>query len=129
MKNLSLRLLTCSAALCGLLTFSQTADAAGFYIQEQSVSGLGAAFAGQVSTPRDASILYFNPAGISRLDSAQVNIGVNFLYPELELKDTGTALNGANAFAPGSGPIGTDNGGNPGSLTPVPNLHIAAPIT
>lgn len=129
MKNLSLRLLTCSAALCGLLTFSQTADAAGFYIQEQSVSGLGAAFAGQVSTPRDASILYFNPAGISRLDSAQVNIGVNFLYPELELKDTGTALNGANAFAPGSGPIGTDNGGNPGSLSPVPNLHIVAPIT
>lgn len=129
MKKLSLRILTCSTVFCGLLSLGQTAEAAGFYIQEQSVSGLGAAFAGQVSTPRDASILYFNPAGISRLDEAQINIGVNFLYPDLTLKDTGTALNGANVFAPGSGPIGTDNGGNPGALTPVPNLHIVAPIS
>lgn len=129
MKNLSLRLLTCSAALCGLLTFGQTAEAAGFYIQEQSVSGLGAAFAGQVSTPRDASILYFNPAGIARLDGAQINVGVNFIYPDVDLKDTGTALNAPFTTFVGGGGIGTDDGGNPGSVTPVPNLYMVAPVT
>ena len=41
--------------------------AAGFALNEQSVSGMGTGFAGRSSSAEDASTVYGNPAGMSRL--------------------------------------------------------------
>ncbi|WP_246585415.1 outer membrane protein transport protein, partial [Thiorhodospira sibirica] len=46
-----------------MLTLPGLTHAAGFYIQEQSVSGLGGAFAGDAALAADASKIFFNPAG------------------------------------------------------------------
>ena len=117
-----------STALCALMggtayvAGSTDAKAAGFYIQEQSVSGLGTAFAGSTTSIRDASTIYFNPAGMTRLDGAQANLGVHLLLSNGDLDDTGTTN-------PGPNPVSTGNGGNPYSASPVPNAYIAMPLT
>jgi len=102
-------------------TFGGPAQGAGFYIQEQSVSGLGAAFAGQAAMPRDASTVYFNPAGMTHLPGAHLNVGINVLIPNADLSDTGSTL--------GAGAAGGGNGGNPYEATPIPNLFVTQQIT
>ena len=76
------------------------ANAAGFYIQEQSVRGLGSAFSGSVTSIDDASTVYFNPAGMTKLDRAQVNLGAHLLVPSAKLKDNGSTFD-ANGPAAG----------------------------
>lgn len=100
------------------------ADAAGFYIQEQSVSGLGTAYAGQVAKARDASIIFYNPAGMTHLDKRQVNLGIHMIAPHLKLNDTGTAVASGAAPLPGT----TTDGGNPGQPAYVPNGYFAMPL-
>ncbi|MAM33853.1 MAG: outer membrane transport family protein [Micavibrio sp.] len=110
----------CAIVAAGTLAFSaDEADAAGFYIKEQSVSALGAAFSGSTTSIDDASTIYFNPAGMTRLDGPQANLGVNLLIPNGELDDTGSTLLGA--------PVGGGDGGNPYDPTPVPNAYVAYP--
>ncbi len=93
------------------------AEAAGFYLQEQSVSGLGNAFAGQVATPRDSSIVYFNPAGMTHLKGTNINVGVHVIAPNSEMDNTGSVI-------PFGGATG-DDGGNPYSASPIPNMSIS----
>jgi len=104
-------------ALSSVAFMPTSSQAAGFYLQEQSVSGLGAAFAGQVASPRDSSIVYFNPAGMTYLDGTHVHVGVHVLAPDAELDDTGTTV-------PFGAAVGGD-GGNPYGVTPLPNIHMS----
>lgn len=97
------------------------ANAAGFYLQENSVSGLGSAFAGSASSIDDASTIWFNPAGLTDLDGRQVSAGVQLLVPKSKLTDNGSTILGA--------PIPGDDGGNPYKPTPLPNLYGAMPLT
>lgn len=48
--------------------------AAGFALIEQSVSGLGNAFAGGAAVAEDATMIFFNPAGMARLKKPQVAV-------------------------------------------------------
>jgi len=117
------KIILSSAIISAAALSSGTATAAGFYIQEQSVKGLGYAFAGSSTSIDDASTIYFNPAGMTRLDGAQVNAGVHLLLPSADLDDTGTTI---PPFA--GAVVGTEDGGNPYSPSPVPNLFAAMPI-
>lgn len=112
--------LTAAVSASALLFTISGANAAGFYIQEQSVKGLGAAFSGSVTSIDDASTIYFNPAGMTRLDGIQGNLGVNLLIPDADLEDTGSN----NAIGQ---PVG-GNPSNPFDPTPIPNAYLAAPI-
>ena len=109
------------AGLCLGVIGGSAANAAGFYIQEQSVSGLGSAFAGQAAMPRDASTVYFNPAGMTHLPGANLNAGVHVLAPDAELDDRGSTL--------GGGPVGGGDGGNPYEVTPIPNVYFTQQVT
>lgn len=109
-----------STAAVGL-AYSATANAAGFYIQEQSVSGLGSAFSGSTTNINDASTIYFNPAGMTKLEGSQAQAGANLLIPNSELTDTGST----GPAALGSLPISGGDGGNPYDLSPVPNGFIS----
>ena len=59
------------AAACLLSVFTAQTQAAGFQLIEQSVSGMGAAYAGAAATAEDASTVYFNPAGLTHLEEPQ----------------------------------------------------------
>lgn len=110
------------AIALSLLAFTpnQQSQAAGFYIQEQSVKGLGSAFSGSVTSLEDASTIYFNPAGMTKLDRGQINVGTHLLIPRSNMTDTGSTF-------PGAAVAGGD-GGNPYSPTPVPNFYAAYPV-
>jgi long-chain fatty acid transport protein len=101
--------------------------AAGFYIQAQSVSGLGRAFAGEAAIAADASTLFFNPAGMTRLEAPEFQVAAYLLMPTSTVRDTGST-----AATPGTLgnplPYEGGGGGNPYDPTPVPNLFYARPI-
>ena len=57
---------------CIFFVSSAPAFGAGFGLIEQSVSGLGNAFAGGAASAEDASTIFFNPAGLTHLKDQQL---------------------------------------------------------
>ena len=72
------RILTAAVAAA---TLASGAQAAGFYLKEQSVVGQGRAFAGSAAGTDGASAAYFNPAGIVGVEK-QVEVGVHYIKPD-----------------------------------------------
>ncbi len=93
---------------------------AGFALQENSGSAMGNAFAGGAAGAEDASTVWSNPAGMSRLASPQVALAVHFITPSFKFHDEGSL---PAAFQPLGG-----TGGDAGSVNVVPNLYAVMPI-
>ncbi len=70
--------------------FSAHVNASGFALIENSASGMGNAFAGGSAIADDASTVYFNPAGMTRLDGTQIVIAGHIVSPSAEFTDTGS---------------------------------------
>jgi len=70
------------------------AQASSFQILEQSPAHLGKAFAGTASDVRDASSVFFNPAGIVKLESANVTVGANGIFTNAEFNNRNSNTNG-----------------------------------
>lgn len=105
----------------GLPLTARQADAAGFYIQESSIAGLGYAFSGASTVLDDASVVYYNPAGMTQISRPTFTMGASLLIPAAKLSNTGSTFGGA--------PLnGTGDGGNPYSATPVPTLAFVYPL-
>jgi len=108
-------------SVCASLLFaSLAAHGAGFQLNETSASGLGTAFAGGAAEAADASTLWSNPAGMSRIGESQVSGALHLITPSMKFR------NGASTAALGQGLGGT--GGDAGGLSPVPNFYVAKPI-
>lgn len=113
--NSPLRLLS-----AGFLTvFSSASLASGFALIEQSASQMGNAFAGSTAFAGDASTIYFNPAGMTRLP-AQLVGAVHYVVPSAKFDGTATDIFG--------NPVAGGNGGDAGQDGLVPNLYITAPL-
>src|SRR5882672_2101553 len=95
------------------------AHASAFALIEQSASGLGNSYAGAAATADDASIIFYNPAGMSLLPGGmQISAGLALINLSAKFSDSGST--------PGAGPrpLGND-GGNAGDLSAVPNVYFA----
>lgn len=104
-----------------LVGLAHDASASGFALIEQNASGMGNAFAGQAAVAEDASTIFFNPAGLTRLSGRQVIVAGHAIQPSAKFSDAGSTV----------GPTQTDpggNGGDAGSLAQAPNLYYAMPI-
>ncbi len=75
---------------------STQAMANGLALNEQSASSAGSAYAGRASTAINASTLYGNPAGMSRLDRAEVSGGLAFIDASTDISDAQGAFPGTN---------------------------------
>ncbi len=64
--------------------------AAGFALNEQSISGMGTGFAGRSSSAEDASTVYGNPAGMSRIKREQVSVGAAAIVAKTDISGRGT---------------------------------------
>ncbi len=94
--------------------------AAGFQINETSGSGLGNAFAGGAASAEDASTVWSNPAGLSRLGSRQLAGAIHLVTPSIKFR---------NEFsAPATQQTLGNDGGDAGGLNVVPNLYVAMPL-
>ncbi|WP_095130133.1 OmpP1/FadL family transporter [Pseudomonas sp. Irchel s3h14] len=67
--------------------------ASGFALNEQSISGMGTGFAGRSSAADDASTVFGNPAGMSRLKREQVTGGVAFIDAHADISDASSSPN------------------------------------
>ncbi|WP_312233165.1 OmpP1/FadL family transporter, partial [Stutzerimonas nitrititolerans] len=93
---------------------STQALAAGFALNEQSISGMGTSFAGRSSSADDATTLFGNPAGMSRLKREEVSFGVAAIHANTDIKNA--------SGAPGS------NDGDMVPFTAVPMGYYVKPI-
>lgn len=87
--------LACAIALA-TTGFSGLTLANGLAINEQSVSAMGTAFAGRSSSALDASTLYANPAGMSKLDRTEIVGGFAFVKPKTKISDVDTTQTGTS---------------------------------
>ncbi len=68
--------------------------AGGFALNEQSISGMGSGFAGRSSSAEDASTIYGNPAGMTRLKREQVSVGAATLFAKSDISQTRSTFGG-----------------------------------
>ncbi|MDP9782649.1 OmpP1/FadL family transporter [Pseudomonas fluorescens] len=90
MKKISLK------APVGLCFVFATSDvfASGFALNEQSISGMGSGFAGRSSSAEDASTVFGNPAGMSRLKKEQFSLGAATLFAKSDISQTRSTFGG-----------------------------------
>jgi long-chain fatty acid transport protein len=74
-----------------IMTAAGTAQAAGFYLQEQSVRGWGRANSGEVADQGPAS-LWWNPAAIAGATEKQAAFGATAIFPRGRVSDAGTLI-------------------------------------
>ncbi|MGM0834127.1 outer membrane protein transport protein [Halomonas qaidamensis] len=124
--------LTLAAAVASV-AFASQAQAGGYQINEQSVSGQGYGHAGRSSNVHDATIVYGNPAGMSFLDRAQITAGGTFLNVNSDISNV-RASQSSPAFLQATGgatdtlPVAGSNDGDmvPGTL--IPFAFYAHPV-
>lgn len=103
-----------------LAAMSGGAGASGFALVEQGVGGLGNAYAGAAAVAEDASTIYYNPAGMSRLSGSQYTVAVHAIQPSTTFSDTTSSA--ASLQSKGG------NGGDASSLAPVPNVYFVSEL-
>ncbi|TBV13023.1 OmpP1/FadL family transporter [Stutzerimonas kirkiae] len=84
MKNACLK--TTLAMTAGVL--GGQALAAGYALNEQSISGMGTSFAGRSSAADDASTLFGNPAGMARLQREEASFGIAAIHARTDISHT-----------------------------------------
>jgi len=107
------RVLGVAACLVGAL--HGAAHAAGYAVSRESVSGAGVADADGAAGSGDASTIWSNPAGMTRLGNEIVG-GAHLFFPSIDFDNRGSTLfNGA--------PISGGEGGNPIEFAASANLY------
>ena len=116
-------------------TLPGSAGAAGFQLFEQNASGLGNAYAGQAAAAEDASAIYFNPAGLTRLPRGQVVGALHLIKPSITFNNDGSCTpyvgTGVGTSTCPFGPHGNlghvagGDGGDAGDLSVVPNAYLS----
>ncbi len=99
----------------------QPAHAGSFYLQEQSAAAMGTAYAGAGALPRDSSILYYNPAGMTGLKAPQVSLGASMLAAQADNHNSGSTFVGV--------PVGDSDSDDPLPFSVLPHGYAAAPVT
>lgn len=109
-KSLSLSLILTSPCI------SPLSHSAAFGIAEQSALGIGNAFAGGAASAEDASTVWFNPAGMTRIKGNQLVLGAHFIAPSFDFHDEGSTT--------GLGtPITADTSNDGARFAIVPNFY------
>ncbi len=105
------------ALASSLSLFPSVSYSAAFGIAEQSALGIGNAFAGGAASAEDASTVWYNPAGMTRIKGNQMVMGMHIIVPNFDFDDEGTfeALVGA--------PVSGDGSENGGRVGYVPNFY------
>jgi long-chain fatty acid transport protein len=101
--------------------YTATTGAAFFQLAENSPAGLGNAFAGGAAIAEDASTVWYNPAGLTRLPGSQLVGGGHYIAPSTKFSKTSasTALGST---------IGGGDGGDTAVSAFIPNVYFSHQI-
>ena len=103
-------------AILGLTNLSSSAWASGFSLTEQSVKNLGNAANGGAALAEDASTIFYNPAGLTRLSGNSVEGAGYIIFSTIEFQNQGSTVVTGDPLLGGEG-------GNIGENSFVPNLY------
>ena len=123
MKYQHRRFLYQSALALAFAGATVPASAAFFQLQENNASGLGNAFAGGTAIAEDASTVWYNPAGMTRLKGQQVVVAGHYIDPKFK-----ASVNSASTAAILGGSNISGGGGDAGESAFVPNLYYTRSI-
>ncbi len=112
--------------VCMVFIFTSSVFGAGFALIEQSVSGLGNAYAGGAASAEDASTIFYNPAGLTLLNGQQLIIGTHVIRPYVKFNNEGSThvLQGVTGI-----PLRGDDDGNAGVTKLIPNLYYSRKLS
>ena len=113
------RLLGLLTLICLGARLCPTADASGFAILAQSASAAETAFAGTAEA-EDASVVWFNPAGMGRIDGTDLVLAGNIVTPSFKFRNNDST----GAFAS----PGTGDGGDAGQTALVPEIYAVSSL-
>ena len=99
-----------------LAAFSGAVSASGFQLLEQNASGLGNAYAGSAAVADNASTIYFNPAGMTKLQAREVSGGISAVNPSFHFNDRGSSAGALQTAG---------DGGNAGGWAAIPNGYMS----
>ncbi len=105
----------------GVLSAGQ-AGASGFALAEQNSSGLGNAYAGAAAVAEDASTIFFNSAGLSRISRPSLVVNLSGINIDSKFHDSGSVAALGQSLPPGG------TGGNAGDFTVLPSVYFAMPV-
>lgn len=108
-------------ASLSLLGWCSYAHPAGFALNEMSAAAIGNAFAGAGATAEDASTIYYNPAGLSRMTGRQFTVTGSAIRPSIRFENHGSDTATGASLSGG-------NGGDAGSLAAIPALYYATDV-
>ena len=112
--------LATTVALAGCLTaYNYSALGAGFAIVEQSVPSLGTAVAGAAVSAEDASTIWFNPAGMTRVKGTQTIAAVHIIQPNIKFSERGSTT----TTAAGTNRTQGGDGSDAGNTAAIPNFY------
>lgn len=115
------------AVVAGAALAPHHASAASFYLQDQSVKGLGRAYSGEVAD-QGAESLWWNPAAIAR-SGRELYIGENSILTSATVLDQGSTITRPIPPAGLTTPVGGDpRSSNPVEFGVVPNGAFSMPI-
>lgn len=112
MKKQQQYLLSSSLLSTVLLGTPMLSHAAGFALVEQSVNGLGNAYAGSAAIAEDATTVFTNPAGMTQLSKTSFSAAIHAITPSAKFSDAGSVVT-----------TGGD-GGDAGGTNIVPNVYF-----
>ena len=106
-----------------ILSSSPQVLASGFQLWEQDGASIANYHAGYAALASDASIAWYNPAGIPRIRNQQLVLGSAVILTDFKYKGTVIVQESTGAATfPGVTAQG-------GTFNVVPNLHYVAPLT
>jgi len=110
------------AFLLSTMSYS-VAYASGFALIEMNASGQGNAYAGAAAHTKNASTVYFNPAGMMNLEGEQLSFVGHVIDPSADFSNDGSKQNDAAGGAPLTGK--NDDGGETAYLA---NIYWVKPL-
>lgn len=109
-----------TAAFLAVTMTVSPAFAGGFAVLEQSVRGLGQAFAGNTTGFGDGSSAYFNPAAMTLLARDVGTLGGHVVFPRARFDNRASRV----STAVGGGALHGSDGGNAGEPALIPNAYL-----
>jgi long-chain fatty acid transport protein len=111
---------TCLSALI-FFFYANSVNAAGFALIEQDAKGMGNAYAGGAASAEDATTVFYNPAGMTRIKGREFIAGLHTIEPSMRFNNTASSI--SPSFG-GAALTGSD-GGDGGVTGFVPNLYYS----
>lgn len=122
MHRFKVNKLVTALSIAGLLVGSSHALAGAFQLWEQDAASVGNYHAGYAAAAYDASIAFYNPAGLTRFSEQQLVVSADSILTSFKYRGT-IAVNTVNSGLP------QDVTAQGGGYSLVPAMHYVAPLS